>query len=130
MHILGKWPHTLNRYNVQFLHSYKSRNKYQHYKKQENNKSPRRTDKAYMTNITLQQKNSSPATNLELGWVIDSGASAYMTPFRSDYCNINHTYKQIYLADDSSILRNQMGVIEIPIKSQRKEIGKLILEDI
>ena len=79
-HILGKWPHTLNKYNVQFPQNYRRINKYQHYKKQENKKLPRRTDKAYMTNITLQQKNSTPATNLELGWVINSDASAHMTP--------------------------------------------------
>ena len=30
-YILGKWPHTLNKFNVQFPHNYKSRNKYQHY---------------------------------------------------------------------------------------------------
>ena len=83
-----------------------------------------------MTNITLQQKNSTTATNLELGWVIVSDDSAHMTPFRSDCRDINHTYKQIYLTDGSSILCNQMGVIEIPIKSHRKEIGKLILEDV
>ena len=53
-----------------------------------------------------------------------------MTPFRADCRNINHTYKHIYLADSSSILCNQMGVIDIPIKSQNREIGKLILEDV
>ena len=83
-----------------------------------------------MTNVTLQQRNSSPATNLELGWVIDSVASAYMTPFRADCHNITHTYKQIYLADGSSILCNKMGIIDIPIKSQYRELGKLILEDV
>ena len=75
-----------------------------------------------MTNITLQQKNSSPATNLVLGYVIDSGASAHMAPFGADCRKINHTYKHIYLADGSSILCNQMGVIDMPIKSQNREI--------
>ena len=50
-----------------------------------------------------------------------------MTPFRADCRNINHTYKQIYLADGSSILFNQIGVIDIHIKSQNREIGKLII---
>ena len=77
-----------------------------------------------MTNITLQSKNSSPASDLELGWVIDSGASAHMTPFKKDSYNIHHTYKQIYLADGSSILCNQTGAIDIPITSQHKEMGK------
>ena len=53
-----------------------------------------------------------------------------MTPFRSDCRDINHTYKQIYLADGSFILCNQMGVIHIPIKSQNREIEKLFLEDV
>ena len=83
-----------------------------------------------MKNTTLQQKKSSPTTNLELGWVIYSGASAHMTPFRADCRNINHTYKQIFLADDPSILYNQMGVIDIPIKSQNREIEKLVLKDV
>ena len=81
-----------------------------------------------MTNIILQQKNVSSATNLELGWVVDSGISAHMTPFRADCHNIINTYKQIYLTDGSLILCNQMGVIDIPIKSQNREVDKLVQE--
>ena len=74
-----------------------------------------------ITNITLQQKNSTSATNLELGWVIDSGASAHMIPFRSDCRDINHTYKQIYLADEGCFLS---------APSYQKEIIGLILKEI
>ena len=38
----------------------------------------------------------------EKGWIIDSGASAHMTPFKKDCTNIQPAYKLIYLADGSS----------------------------
>ena len=59
-----------------------------------------------MTNITLQQKHLSSTTNLELGWVMDSGVSTHINPFRADCHNIIHTYIQAYLADGSSIICN------------------------
>ena len=40
------------------------------------------TQVAYMSQHDLAYKNSFPVTNLEKGWIIDSGASAHMTPFR------------------------------------------------
>ena len=42
------------------------------------------TQVAYMSQHDLAYKNSFPVTNLEKGWIIDSGASAHMTPFRKD----------------------------------------------
>ena len=129
-HKMGQKPRTFHNYHNIFPDNYKMK---QRHARNFKNKMPRSSihaDNAYMTNITLQEKNSSPASNLELGWVIDSGASAHMTPFRTDCYNIRHTYKQIYLADGSSILCNQMGAIDIPIRSKAKDIGKLILEDV
>ena len=42
---------------------------------------------AYSVENELQAKNCLPASNLEQGWVIDSGASAHMTPFKKDCTN-------------------------------------------
>ena len=36
---------------------------------------------AYMSQHELSARNNFPASNLEKGWIIDSGASAHMTPF-------------------------------------------------
>ena len=64
----------------------------------------RHTQVAYMSQHDLAYKNSFPATNLEKGWIIDSGASAHMTPFRKDCQDIQKTHKVIYLADSSTVL--------------------------
>ena len=40
------------------------------------------TTHAYSVENELQAKNHLPASNLEQGWVIDSGASAHMAPFK------------------------------------------------
>ena len=71
-----------------------------------------------------------PATDLEKGWIIDSGASAHMTPFQRDCNNIQPTYKIIYLADGSSVPCKHMGNISLPISKNNKVIGYLILEDV
>ena len=39
-------------------------------------------------------KNHLPAHYLETGWVIDIGASVYMTPFRKDYRDIQTTHRK------------------------------------
>ena len=59
-----------------------------------------------------------PATDLEKGWIIDSGASAHMTPFQKDCNNIKPTYKIIYLADGSSVLCKYMGNISLAINKK------------
>ena len=85
---------------------------------------------AYMSQHELSARNSFPASNLEKGWIIDSGASAHMTPFRKDCINIRPTYKLIYLADGSTVMCKFMGNINIPIVAKKKELGTLILEDV
>ena len=45
----------------------------------------------------LLAKNHLPAHDLERGWVIDSGASAHMTPFRKDCKNIQ-TVQRIFFS--------------------------------
>ena len=85
---------------------------------------------AYTSQHELSSRNNFPASNLEKGWIIDSGASAHMTPFRKDCTNIQPTYKLIYLADGSTVLCKFMGHINIPIKENGTEIGTLILEDV
>gem|GEM_PF-2876143 len=85
---------------------------------------------AYMSQHDLAARNKFPATDLEKGWIIDSGASAHMTPFKADCKNIQPTYKIIYLADGSTVLCRFMGNITIPITKNQKILGSLILEDV
>ena len=61
---------------------------------------------AYMSQHELSAQNNFPASNLEKGWIIDSGASAHMTPFWKDCINIQPTYKLIYLADGLTLCAN------------------------
>ena len=56
--------------------------------------------------------------DLQHGWTIDSGASAHMTPFKTDCQHIHSVYKEVYLADGTKILCKQMGQIIIPITSK------------
>ena len=88
------------------------------------------TQHAFISQHKISSQNQSPATNLEKGWIIDSGASAYMTPFHKDCKDIHFTYKIIYLADGSTVLCQQMGNITIPITKNIKLLGSLIFEDV
>ena len=85
---------------------------------------------AYKVEHELQARNILPASDLVRGWIIDSGASAHMTPFKQDCNNIQPTYKQIFLADGSSVLCKEMGQVNIPIKHGRRDFGTLVLEDV
>ena len=85
---------------------------------------------AFVSQHELSARNNFPATDLEKGWIIDSGASAHMTPFRKDCLNVQQTYKLIYLADGSTVLCKFMGNINIPIYDNRTKLGTLILEDV
>ena len=68
-----------------------------------------------MSQYDLAYKNCFPATNLEKGWIIDSGASTHMTPFRK-YCqDIQKKNRVIYLTDGSTVLCRTMGNVRIPI---------------
>ena len=86
--------------------------------------------RAFISQHDLFSRNKFPAIDLEKGWIIDSGASAHMTPFTYDCTNIQPTYKMIYLADGSSVLCKHMGNISIPISKNKKVLGSLILEDV
>ena len=89
-----------------------------------------RRQTAYTSQHDLAYRNKFPASNLEKGWIIDSGASAHMTPFKRDCKNVRPTYKLIYLADGSTVLCKTMGDIHIPISQDKTKIGTLILEDV
>ena len=73
-----------------------------------------------MSQHEINARSKFPATDLEKGWSIDSGASAHMTPFKKDCSNIQPTYKIIYLADGSSVLCKYMGNISLPISKNNK----------
>ena len=83
-----------------------------------------------MTSDELTHRNRLPATDLQRGWIIDSGASAHMTPYRGDCKEIEPTNKQIFLADGSMVTCKQMGSIYIPLLSRGKQIGTLRLNDV
>ena len=78
----------------------------------------------------LQNRNRFAASNLEKGWIIDSGASAHMTPYKRDCISITSTKRTIFLADGSSVQCRMMGIIEIPIHKKNKLIGTLKLDDV
>ena len=67
---------------------------------------------------------------MEKGWVIDSGASAHMTPFRRDCKEIQQAHRKIFLADGSTVICKEMGKIDIPIIHNKREIGILRLDNI
>ena len=62
----------------------------------------------------LLARNHLPAHDLEKGWVIDSGSSTHMSPFRKDCRNIQITHKK-FSTNRSGIACEEMGVIEIPV---------------
>ena len=64
----------------------------------------RRSTFAYNVEHKLLAKNPFPASDLEKGWVIDSGASAHMTPFRRDCKDIQQSHRKIFLADGSTVI--------------------------
>ena len=70
----------------------------------------------------LLARNHLPAHDLERGCVIDSGASAHMTPFRKDCKNIQTAHRKIFLADGSVVTCKEMGVINIPIQNGKNNI--------
>ena len=63
----------------------------------------RRSSFAYNVEHELLAKNHFPASDLEKGWVIDSGTSVHMTPFRRDCKDIQQTHRKIFLADGSTV---------------------------
>ena len=85
---------------------------------------------AFNVEHELLAKNHLPAHDLESGWVIDSGASAHMTPFKKDCRDIQTTHRKIFLADGSVVLCNEMGIIDIPIQNGRITIGTLRLDNV
>ena len=78
----------------------------------------------------LQSRNKFAASNLEKGWIIDSSASAHMTPFKNDCKSISTTRRTIYLADGSSVQCMFVGIIKIPIHKENRIIGTLKLDDV
>ena len=68
--------------------------------------------------------------DLEKGWIIDSGASAHMTPHRSDCRNIYPVLRQVYMADGSSIICKEAGEITIPIRTSKSQTYNLKLKEV
>ena len=75
-------------------------------------------------------KNHFPASDLEKGWVIDSGASAHMIPFTKDYRDIQPAQRRIFLADGSSVICKEMGKKYITICNGKVNIGSLRLGNV
>ena len=88
------------------------------------------SQRAYISQHDITTRNKVPAIDLEKVWIIDSGASAHMTPFKKNCTNIQPTYKMIYLSDGSPVLCKHMGNISIPINKNKRILGSLILEDV
>ena len=85
---------------------------------------------AFNVEHELLARNHLPAHDLERGWVIDSGASAHMTPFRKDCKNIQTAHRKIFLADGSVVTCKEMGIINIPIQNGKTILGTLRLDNV
>ena len=101
-----------------------------HHKNFKNTNTTFTPQKVYMSQHKLSARNKFPAADLEKGWIIDSGASIHMTPFKKDCINIQRTFKMIYLSDGSSVLYKHMGNLTIPIYKNNRLLGSLIFEDV
>ena len=62
-----------------------------------------------------------PAHSLEHGWLIDSGASCHMTPFRSDLTNVKQCKANVTVADGSKIHSNLMGEVTVLLPTNEDE---------
>jgi len=78
----------------------------------------------------MQTRIHAPVTNLEHGWIIDSGASTHMTPVKRDCKNIYTTLRQVYMADGSSVVCREAGDISIPLKTKNGSNYNLMLKDV
>ena len=67
---------------------YKHTQEEHHHKEYKNTNTIFTPQKAYMSQHKLSARNKFPAADLQKGWIIDGGASAYMTPFKKDCINI------------------------------------------
>ena len=62
-----------------------------------------------------------PAHSLEHGWLIDSGASCHMTPFKSDLSNIRPCKANVTVADGSKIQSSFLGDVTILLPTNEDE---------
>ena len=83
-----------------------------------------------MLNMKFLQEITFLLLTLKKSWVIDSGASAHMTPFRKDNKNIQPASGKIFLADVSAVLCKEMGTIDISISKGQINLGILKLDNI
>ena len=75
---------------------------------------------AFNVEHEILAKNHFSVSDLEKGWVIDSGASAHMTPFTKDCRDIEPAHRRIFLADGSTVICKEIGKIDIPIHNKTK----------
>ena len=71
-----------------------------------------------------------PCSDLQHGWVIDSGASSHMTPVRKDCKDIYSVFRHVYMADGSSVICKEAGQISIPFNRKNGEPFYLVLKDV
>ena len=69
---------------------------------------------AFNVEHEIHSRSNLPATDIEKGWIIHSGASAHMTPFKRDCKDIVNTYRKIFLADGSSVYCQTNGKDRYP----------------
>ena len=85
---------------------------------------------AFNVDHEILARNHLPASDLEKGWVIESGASSHMTPSRKDCKNIQPVNRKIFLADGSTVLCKEMGAIGILITEGQTKLGILKLDNV
>ena len=62
-----------------------------------------------------------PAHSLEHGWLIDSGASCHMTPFKSDLMNVKQCKANVTVADGTKNHSNLMGEVTMLLPTNEDE---------
>ena len=77
------------------------------------------TESANSTNVenaeaaTVNKIYGGPADSLAHGWLIDSGASCHMTPFKSDLSNIQQCRANVTVADGTKIRADTLGDVTL-----------------
>ena len=87
-------------------------------------------DIALNTSDDMKYKKYISYEDLEHGWIIDSGASAHMTPYKSDCERTYPVLRQVFMADGSSIICKEAGDISIPLNQKTRNAFTLRLKDV
>ena len=87
----------------------------------EMNESASHAKAEFSASASINKIYQGPAHSLEHGWLIDSGASCHMTPFKSDLENTKECKANVTVADGSKIQANLLGDVTILLPTNEDE---------